>query len=142
MHKMTSVKAGAFDSNRAKSSVAAALQLVLNDSHALYQLTHHYHFNVEGRHFYGLHHLFDEQYNELFSDDDCIWGCFCYADLEICIRIKNDGKEVSEEIIRNTFYHELFHTFNYLWNTDTDEALAQSFANFMREFETTSNYGS
>ena len=48
------------------------------------------------------------QYNELFSDDDFIWGCFCYADLEICIRIKNDGKEVSEEIIRNTFYHELF----------------------------------
>ena len=82
------------------------------------------------------------QYNELFSDDAFIWGCFCYADLEIGIRIKNDGKEVSEEIIRNTFYHELFHTFNYLWNTDTDEALAQSFANFMREFETTSNYGS
>ena len=72
MHKMTSVKAGAFDSNRAKSSVAAALQLVLNDSHALYQLTHHYHFNVEGRHFYGLHHLFDEQYNELFSSFDVI----------------------------------------------------------------------
>ncbi len=55
-----------------QSSVAGALQVVLNDSHALYQLTHHYHFNVEGRHFYGLHHLFDEQYNELFLSLDVI----------------------------------------------------------------------
>ena len=82
------------------------------------------------------------QYNELYSENEWVCGSFCYADLEICISIKNDGKEIPEEIIRNTFYHELFHAFNYLWNTDIDEALAQSFANFMREFETTSNYGS
>lgn len=68
MHKMTSVK----KSQQPMNSVAAALQVVLNDSHALYQLTHHYHFNVEGKHFYGLHHLFDEQYNELFQSFDVI----------------------------------------------------------------------
>ena len=62
MNKVTSVKTG----SQPKNSVGAALQVVLNDSHALYHLTHHYHFNVEGKNFYGLHHLFEEQYNELF----------------------------------------------------------------------------
>ena len=81
-----------------------------------------------------------KQYAELYLEDEWVFGCFAYKELEICIRIKYDGKILSEEIIRNTFYHELFHAFNYLWNTDIDEALAQSFANFMREFETSSKY--
>lgn len=68
MHKIASAKA----STQPKNSVAAALQVVLNDTHALYHLTHHYHFNVEGKNFYGLHHLFEEQYNELFQSFDVI----------------------------------------------------------------------
>lgn len=45
--------------------------------------------------------------------------------------------ELSEEQILNSFWHEVFHCFNWHWNTDEDESLAQSFANFMREFEST-----
>jgi starvation-inducible DNA-binding protein len=67
MNKVSSIK-----TNPEQKSVAGALQTVLNDSHALYHLTHHCHFNVEGKHFYGLHHLFDEQYNELFTSFDVI----------------------------------------------------------------------
>ena len=82
---------------------------------------------------------------DLLGDGD-LYGQFSELDSTISIakRIKYDGviRDIPENIMLNTFYHELFHTFNYLWNTDTDEALAQSFANFMREFETTSNYGS
>ena len=35
----------------------------------------------------------------------------------------------------NTCWHEIFHVFNYHMNNETDETIAQSFANFMREFE-------
>lgn len=45
--------------------------------------------------------------------------------------------DLTEEQIKNTFWHELFHCFNWHWNTEDDESLAQTFANFMREFETT-----
>ena len=57
-----------------------------------------------------------------------------YKELEICIRVKDDGKILPEEIIRNTFYHELFHVFNYYYNNETSETLAQVFANFMAEY--------
>ena len=77
------------------------------------------------------------QYSDLYIDNEWVYGCFSYKDLEICIRIKDGNDLIPEEIIRNTFWHELFHAFNYLWNTEIDEALAQSFANFMREFEST-----
>lgn len=77
------------------------------------------------------------QYSDLYIDNDWVYGCFSYKNLEIGIRIKDGDNLISEEIIRNTFWHELFHAFNYLWNTEVDEALAQSFANFMREFEST-----
>lgn len=44
--------------------------------------------------------------------------------------------DLQEEQILNTWYHELFHCFNWHMNTETDETIAQSFANFMREYET------
>lgn len=50
--------------------IADGLQAVLNDTRALYQITHHYHFNVEGKNFFALHKLFEEQYNELFVSYD------------------------------------------------------------------------
>ena len=80
------------------------------------------------------------QYSDLYVDNTWVYGCLCYKDLEICIRIKDGNDFLSEEIIRNTYWHEVFHAFNYLWNTELDESLAQSFANFMRELESTSNY--
>jgi hypothetical protein len=42
----------------------------------------------------------------------------------------------------NTFWHELFHAFNYYMNNEQDETLAQSFANFMCEFLKTAEYDS
>ena len=45
--------------------------------------------------------------------------------------------DLQEEQILNTWYHELFHCFNWHMNCETSEELAQSFANFMREYETT-----
>ena len=97
--------------------------------------------NYIPRKFTIANHTFKvNQYDDLYAEDDWVFGCFVYKELEICIRVKDDGKILPEEIIRNTFYHELFHAFNYLWNTDVDESLAQSFANFMREFESTTKY--
>ena len=67
-----------------------------------------------------------------------------HSDTELVIKvarkIKSDkGEEVSltSEQIKNSFWHEVFHAFNFYWNNETDEALAQTFANFMREFELT-----
>lgn len=45
---------------------------------------------------------------------------------------------VSDEQMRNTFYHELFHAFQFYFNNEFNEAQAQVYANFMCEFiETT-----
>jgi hypothetical protein len=90
-------------------------------------------------------HLFKViQYDELYDEDGYgNYGQFDYSDLTIRIKISKDGNEdnlLHKEIILNTYWHEVFHTFNYLWNTEVDESLAQSFANFMRELESTSNY--
>lgn len=50
--------------------VAAALQPLLKESLALYLVTHHYHWNVEGANFVSLHTLFEQQYQELFAAND------------------------------------------------------------------------
>ena len=52
--------------------VAQALQSTLKDTYALYLLTHNYHWNVEGANFFGLHTLFEQQYNELFAAVDVL----------------------------------------------------------------------
>lgn len=59
-----------------------------------------------------------------------------FSDLKAEIRLaKNvDGEEVSDEDYERTFYHELIHCMNYLYNCDCDEALAQTFSNFLYEF--------
>lgn len=49
-----------------------------------------------------------------------------------------EGGEVihlTEEQIKNSFWHEVFHAYYYC--NKQDESLAQTFANFMREFELT-----
>jgi starvation-inducible DNA-binding protein len=52
--------------------VAQALQNMLKETYALYLATHNYHWNVEGPHFFSLHHLFEQQYNDLFQAIDLI----------------------------------------------------------------------
>lgn len=75
---------------------------------------------------------------------DSIYGDF--NDAKNLIRIARTvevDKEVvplTKEQIINTFYHECCHCFQYYYNTDTDEAQAQVFANFMQEFMRTKTY--
>ena len=45
---------------------------------------------------------------------------------------------MSDEQLRNTFYHGLFHVFQFYYNNEFNEIQAQVYANFMCEFiETT-----
>lgn len=71
------------------------------------------------------------------SDGDDIYGDYNSAKSLIRIAKTIDGVELSTEKILNTFYHELMHVFQFYFNNETDEAQAQSFANFMREFDST-----
>lgn len=67
-----------------------------------------------------------------------------HDDLKLLIQVaecmKEDDGEVihlTEEQIKNSFWHEVFHAFQYYYCNKQDESLAQTFANFMREFELT-----
>lgn len=77
-----------------------------------------------------------------FIDNGDTFGSHCNLKLEIkvaeCMKT-DDGETVNltEEQIKNSFWHEIFHAFNYYYNNKQDESLAQTFANFMREFELT-----
>ncbi len=51
--------------NQTDTPVTRGLVRVLADSYALYLKTQNYHWNVEGPSFYGLHKMFQEQYEEL-----------------------------------------------------------------------------
>jgi starvation-inducible DNA-binding protein len=50
--------------------VAQELSKVLADTFTIYQKTHGYHWNVTGPTFRGLHLLFEEQYNEIWTSID------------------------------------------------------------------------
>ncbi len=83
------------------------------------------------------HTAVDEHENQVF-------GLYSSVDATITLsefieRGNKDRKDipVPDEQIKNTFYHELFHAFNFYWNNEFREDLAQSFSNFLREFETT-----
>ena len=74
------------------------------------------------------------------------YGEFSYCPSQIEIATKyydNQGIEhvIPENQLRNTFWHEIFHAFNYMWNNGVDESLAQTFANFMCEYEDSKDYG-
>lgn len=51
-------------------SVATGLADVLADTYRLMYKTHAYHWNVEGPLFYSIHHLTEEQYENLFEAAD------------------------------------------------------------------------
>ena len=89
----------------------------------------------------GCHTFKVQLYEELYDGNDPLYGQFDYDEQIIKIRIfKDNGKPLSKECILNTYYHELFHAFNYLWNTGSDESLVSTFAMLMREYETTRKY--
>ena len=77
-------------------------------------------------------------------DGEEVYGYHSNAELKIIIALKLHIEDkiisLTPEQIKNTFWHELFHSFNYFWNNGDDESLAQVFSNFMREFEITRRY--
>ncbi|MGA0546499.1 Dps family protein [Brevundimonas sp. VNH65] len=50
-----------------RTGVAAELAKVLADSHAVYQKTHGYHWNVRGPEFFTLHNLLEQQYRDIWE---------------------------------------------------------------------------
>jgi len=48
------------------------LRVVLADCYALYLKTQNYHWNVEGKSFFGLHSMFEDQYTELAEVIDTV----------------------------------------------------------------------
>ena len=78
------------------------------------------------------------------SNGDQIYGYHDPVKLEILIATKMRRNEevisLSEEQIANTFWHEIFHVFNFFWDNGGDESLAQTFANFMREYDSTKQF--
>ena len=59
-------------SDKHRRDVAIKLTRVLADAYTLYFKTHGFHWNVKGPQFYSLHHLFEEQYNEMWLALDVI----------------------------------------------------------------------
>ncbi|MBA2711435.1 MAG: DNA starvation/stationary phase protection protein [Tatlockia sp.] len=54
------------------SDVYKKLCVIMADTYALYLKTQNYHWHVRGPNFRGLHHLFEDQYNELAAAVDLI----------------------------------------------------------------------
>lgn len=66
--------------------------------------------------------------------DDNLYGQFSDVDAEIKIAEHVYDKEVSDEDMERTFWHEFVHCMNYFYNCECDESLAQTFSNFLYEF--------
>lgn len=68
---------------------------------------------------------------------DNSYGHFCdvtnVIEIARSIKLEDDYILLTQEQLSNTFWHEVFHAFQFYFNTDTDEAQAQCYANFMRE---------
>lgn len=62
------------------------------------------------------------------------YGDFSYTPALIRIAETVDGEKIPQNQKEATFWHELFHTFQYMYNCETDESQAQCFSNFMMEF--------
>lgn len=66
------------------------------------------------------------------------YGNFCDAKNEIriarTVKVDKEVVKLTEKQIFNTFAHELIHCFQFYFNNDTDEAEAQTYANFICEY--------
>ena len=58
--------------SNASHQVANTLTLLLADTYTLALKTQNYHWNVIGSEFYGLHKLFEAQYEELYKAADAL----------------------------------------------------------------------
>ena len=80
------------------------------------------------------------------DDDDAVFGLHDMISNKIYLAqefpLGNSSYKFEDHQKMNTFWHELFHAFNYYMNNEQDETLAQSFANFMCEFLKTAEYDS
>jgi len=54
------------------NNLVNGLKVLLASNFVIYSKTHSAHWNVTGVHFYELHKMFDEQYNELWEQVDII----------------------------------------------------------------------
>lgn len=88
-------------------------------------------------------HQYDVEICEFVRDDDGSYLYGDHSDVELTIRVALRMKcgenivSLTREQIKNSFWHEVFHAFNFYYNNRQDESLAQTFANFMCEFELT-----
>lgn len=104
------------------------------DYYQLYNLPHT---------FTVAHHQYNVEICEFVKGDDGSYLYGDHSDVELTIRVALKMKcgenvvSLTSEQIKNSFWHEVFHSFNFYWNNEADEGLAQTFANFMREFELT-----
>lgn len=62
------------------------------------------------------------------------YGVFKDSSNTIQIAKTVGGNKLTEEQIMNTVWHEIFHVFQFYFNNTFDEAQAQCYANFMREY--------
>ena len=79
--------------------------------------------------------LFISNKFELFHGE--VWNGRERAYIESMARI---GITITKDQIVNSFFHEMFHSFNFMMNNEQEEVIAQSFANFMCEFLKTAKY--
>ena len=66
--------------------------------------------------------------------EDDNYGEYSYTPSKIQLARKSEGVDIPDNQMEATFWHELFHAFQYMFNCTTDEAQAQCFSNFMMEF--------
>lgn len=80
------------------------------------------------------------------SDDDAVFGLHNPFEAKLSIAegypTPTGTHPLSKDQIMNSFFHELFHSFNFMTNNEQEEWIAQSFANFMCEFLKTASYDS
>ena len=81
------------------------------------------------------------------ENNDLVFGLHSPVQAKITIAHKfpiTDALKHSftEDQIVNSFFHEMFHSFNFMMNNEQEEVIAQSFANFMCEFLKTAEYNS
>ena len=73
------------------------------------------------------------------SNESSIYGDWndVTCTIRVATHVEEEGEhELTEEQIRNSFYHEMFHAFIFFSGLKQDEMIVQAFANFLREYET------
>lgn len=79
-----------------------------------------------------------------YIGDGYVYGDFsdCTQEIRLAKKYFFEGKwiNISKDLKLRVFLHELVHCFNYYFNSDTDEALAQTFSSYGIEYLQTAEY--